>query len=62
MEVTTKRYDPETGEMIAKVQDNRLLKIKSDMSTFVAEARGSKKYTKKIKIEDTTPPVLEKNS
>lgn len=61
MNPTAQRYDPETGELIAEIVDSRLLRIKSDMSTFVAETRGSKKYTKKIKIEDATVPVIEKN-
>lgn len=61
MDVNAKRYDPETGEVIAEMLDPKLLRIKSDMSTFVAETRGNKRYNKKIKIEDTTAPVVEKN-
>lgn len=45
MDVNARRYDPETGEVVAEMLDSKLLKIKSDMSTFVAETRGSEPYS-----------------
>jgi hypothetical protein len=45
------------GNVLASIVDPKLLRIKSDMSTFVAETRGKKKYSKKLEIENTPPLV-----
>jgi hypothetical protein len=61
MEVTQQYKDKETGEILMSVVDPKLLKIKADMSTFVAEHRASKLYSKKVNVENLNAPQIEEN-
>lgn len=45
--------DKKTKKAIVKEND-KLIKIKSDMTMFVAETLGRKNYTKKIEVDDVT--------
>lgn len=61
MSVTQEFKDKETGEVLMSVLDPKLLRIKADMSTFVAETRGRKKYSKKVEVENINPPKIERD-
>ena len=46
-------FDKKTKKPVLK-QNDKLLKIKFDASTFIAETLGRKKYTKKLELDDVS--------